>query len=437
MGKVVSDLHNFIQWHEGMLLSPQHFQQSDRYLQHLFSVFGLSCNTFCYGVHELSVDTSALSSGVIRVMKARGVFQDGYSFDYDAMYDHPLHKNLIDYFTTHMASVRVHLAIPARKEGKSELIGDMARYYAHEEINVNDENGGDNHINIPVLKPKMRLLTDDEVDARYSSFPILEVEKAVDGGIAATNFIPPYITVDEHSKVSEMCREVARLIRSKVSYFADRKDNHSKSNTDESLSCLRLLIQAALPLEAIIKINGIQPFEIYKCLLNSVSNIIAVNPAQLIPTLPKYDHNDIFGTFNAMAEYARGILEGMKQKYDIIHFAKEDHFFKLQMKKEWLERDEIAIGIQKSFSSTENDILNWISGVQIASESMLHVIKDRRILGAERSIMERGAYITQPTGMIILAVKTQNAYIKASEKLCLVNASQSIPPEEVILYAEC
>ncbi|GHU16738.1 hypothetical protein FACS189472_02470 [Alphaproteobacteria bacterium] len=403
----------------------------------MFGVFGLSCYTFCYGVHELKVDTSALTSGVIRVMKARGIFQDGYSFEYDAMYDHPLQKNLIEYFTSHMASVKIYLAIPARKEGKSELSGDMARYYTEEEINVNDENTGDNHINIPVLKPKLRLLTENEVDARYSSFPIFEVEKSADGGIAATNYIPPYITVDEHSKVSEMCREIARLIRSKVSYFADRKDNHARSATDESLSCLRLLIQAALPLEAIVKINGVQPFEIYKCLLNSVSNIIAVNPAQLIPMLPKYDHNDIFETFNAMADYAKGILDGMKHKYEIIHFVKEGSLFSLQMKKEWLQKDEIAIGIQKPFSATDTDILNWISGVQIASESMLHVIKDRRILGAERSIMERGAYITQPTGMTILAVKTQNAYIKVSEKLCVVNASPVVLPDEVILYADC
>ncbi|GHU12288.1 type VI secretion protein [Alphaproteobacteria bacterium] len=434
---MISCAQNFIQWHEGMLLSPQHFQQSDSYIQHLFSVFGLSSYTFCYGVHELKVDTSALSSGVIRVMKARGIFQDGYSFDFDAICDRPLEKNLSEYFTSHAAAVRVYLAIPVRKIGKSELTGDMARYYPDELINVNDENTGDNLINIPVLKPRMRLLTEDEVDARYTSFPIFEAEKDVDGGVVSTNFIPPYITVDEHSKVSEMCRDIARLIRSKVSYFADRKDNYARTATEESLTCLRLLIQAALPLEAIIKISGIQPFEIYKCLLHSVSNIISVNPSQLIPMLPKYDHNDIFRTFDALAQYAKNILESMKQRYEIVHFDKEESLFKLQMKKEWLDRDEIAIGVQKAFSSTDADILSWISGVQIASESMLHAIKDRRILGAERSVMERGAYITQPNGMTIMAVKTRSTYIKDMEKLCLINSSKEIVPEEVILYAEC
>jgi hypothetical protein len=50
--------------------------------------------------------------------------------------------------------------------------------------------------------------------------------------------------------------------------------------------------------------------------------------------------------------------------------------------------------------------------------------------------MERGSYITQPSGMKILSVKTRSAYIKPMEKLCLVNPSCSVIPEEVILYAD-
>ncbi|MDR3151675.1 MAG: type VI secretion system baseplate subunit TssK [Holosporaceae bacterium] len=420
-----------------MLLSPHHFQQSDNHLQQMFSIFCTSGNAFCYGVHEISVDTSALSSGVIRILKVRGIFQDGYYFDYDAMRDSPLEKNLSEYFLAHTTPIKVYLAIPVRKIGENELSGDMARYYPGELENVNDENTGENLINIPVLKPKIRLLTAEEIDARYTSFPIFEAEKSVDGGVVGTKFIPPYITVDEHSKISEVCRGIAQAIRSKVSYFADRKDNYAGVVTDESMACLRILIQAALPLEAIIKTNYLQPFEIYKCLLHSAANIISVNPTQLIPLLPKYDHVDLLGTFDSLQKYVQNILEKMKQKYEIVRFEKEGNTFKLQMKKEWLSAgDEIAIGIQKAFSVTEDETLRWISGVQIASESMLGMIKDRRILGAERCIMERGAYITQPAGMTILSVKIKNAYIKDSEKLCISNPSNSGVPEEVILYAE-
>jgi type VI secretion system protein ImpJ len=428
---------NFVQWHEGMLLSPHHFQQTDNHIQHLFGLFGSSSYAFCYGVHELKIDTSSLASGVIRVLKVRGIFQDGYCFDFDAVHDQPLEKNLSEYFLTHSIATKIYLAIPARRSGTNELSGDMARYYSDEVENISDENTGENHINIPILKPKLRLLLENEVDARYVSFPIFEAEKSVDGGVVGTKFIPPYITIDEHSKISELCREIAQIIRNKVSYFSDRKENYKRSVTDESMASLRLLIQAALPLEAIIKINGIQPFEIYKYLLNAISKIISINPTQLIPKMPVYNHNDLFLTFDGLLQYAKNVLNSLKQQYEIILFDKDGQTFKLQMKKEWLGKDELAIGVMKTFASSEDDILNWINGVQIASESMLPMLRERRILGAERSIMERGAYITQPNGMKILSVKTKSAYIKPMEKLCLTNASLHIIPEEVVLYADC
>ena len=96
-----------------------------------------------------------------------------------------------------------------------------------------------------------------------------------------------------------------RIIREKISYFADRKENFARNQTEESLSNLRLLIQAALPLESLIKINNIHPFELFRALLQTASSVIAINPTQLIPRLPIYDHNDLFTCFNQLHEYIK------------------------------------------------------------------------------------------------------------------------------------
>ncbi|MCR5224681.1 MAG: type VI secretion system baseplate subunit TssK, partial [Alphaproteobacteria bacterium] len=237
-----------VQWYEGMLISPQHFQQSENYLQHLFREFSSAHSAFGYGVYDLKIDTSALASGVIRVLNARGIFKDGLFFDFDALHDKPLERNLSDYFAVNSTPVKIYLAAPARKTGENQLTGDMARYYSSEVSNVCDENTGENPINISTLKPQMKLLMENEIDARYTYFPIFEAQKSVDGGVVSTDYIAPYITINEHSKISEMCREVAQIIRGKVSYFADRKDNYSRTASEGSMASLRALIQAALPL---------------------------------------------------------------------------------------------------------------------------------------------------------------------------------------------
>lgn len=429
-------MRSCIQWHEGMLMSPQHFQQSESYFQNVTSQICSAIFPFGYGIFELKFDTSSLASGLIRILKAQGIFQDGLFFDYDAAKDGPLELNLGEYFSTNTAAVKIYLAIPARRQGENMLEGDLARYRSSEILNVGDENTGDNQINIPVLTPNLKLLRESQADGRYVGFPVCEVEKSVEGGIVSTSFIAPFMTLDEHSKIIDMCRDVTRMLREKISYFADRKENFARNQVTESMTNLRLLIQAALPLESIIKTKKIHPFEVFKYLLRTAADIAAINPAQLIPRLPVYDHNNLFQSFRQICDYVKGIVSKLKQEYDIVQFTREDSEFFLQMHPDWLNKDEIAIGIQKPFSLSENDILDWIGGLQIASESMMHAIKNRRILGAERRILERGEYITQPSGMTIIAVKTQTAYIRPNERLYLTSTVRGIMPEEVILYAD-
>ncbi|MBQ3564561.1 MAG: type VI secretion system baseplate subunit TssK [Alphaproteobacteria bacterium] len=427
---------SMIQWHEGMLMMPQHFQQTNNYFLRTINRGTAALSPFGYGVFDLSIDTAALVSGLVRVLKVSGLFQDGLFFEFDAMNDEPLELNLTEYFTINTTATKIYLAVPTERAGENLLEGKMARYRSSEMLNVKDENIGENAINIPILKPNLKLLQENQVDGRYCCFPIFEAEKSVEGGVVSTNFIAPYVSLGEHSKIMELCRDVVRAIRDKIAYFADRHDNFDHDHTTESLANLRLLIQAALPLESIIKINGIHPFEVYKNLQYALASIIAVNPTQLIPRFPVYNHEDLADSFFHLHKYALDVLNRLKQKYDIIKFRRQDDVFMLNMKSEWLDVGELAIGIQKPFSISSDDLLSWINSLQIASESMMPMIKDRRILGAERRIVERGQYITQPSGMQIIAVKIPSAYVKPNENLCLTSSTSDILPEEIILYAD-
>jgi len=424
-----------VQWHEGMLLSPHHFQQMSNHVQQLFALLGSSC--FNYGFFDLKIDTAALSSGVVRVLQAKGIFQDGLIFDFSALKDQPLEKNLSEYFKTNTSAIKIYLGVYTHRTGENLVTGNNSRYYSVEAQNISDENSGQNPINIPMLKPKLRLLTEEELDPRYVAFPITEIQKSLEGAIQQTDFIPPFIAINEYSKIVEMCRIVVQKIRDKVSYFSDRKDNFAQDSSDIALTNLRLLIKALLPMEAMIRINNIRPFELYQCLLQSTTDVIATNPSQLIPRLPMYEHNDLYATFSALLNHITHVLNTLKQKYIIVHFDRDGGLFKLQLKKEWLEKDEIIIGVQKSFSSTESDNLNWINSAQIASESMMPLIKDHRIIGADRKIMERGSYITQPNGTTMVSIKKDSSYVKPMESLCIVNSSYPIVPDSVVLYAEC
>ena len=429
-------MESFVQWHEGMLISPQHFQLTTGYFQKIMGNLSTAISPFGYGLFDFKVDSSCLSSGLIRILKAKGFFRDGLFFDFDAARDDPLELNLGDYFAANSTATKIYLAVATWRSGENMLEGELARYHSSEIPDVRDENTGKEPIAVPILKPNLKLFQESHVDARYQSFPVFEVEKSVDGGVVGTKFIAPLLALDEHSKIIEMCSTLVRIIRDKISYFADRKENIARNQTEESLTNLRLLIQAVIPLETVLSVSGLHPFELFKALSQTASSIMAINPAQLIPRLPNYNHEDLYDCFYQLFEYLHGIISHLKQKYDVVLFEKIQDEFRLMMHPDWLERDEIAIGIRKPFSATDSDIINWINGLQIASESMLSLIKDHRVLGAERRILERGEYITQPNGVTIIAVKTKTTYIKANEPLCLSSSNFDVIPEEIILYAE-
>src|SRR6185437_11807774 len=68
-------------WTKGVLLSPQHLQTQDRFLEDLIQ-FQLSGLTYCpWGFHRLEIDHEALAAGSFAISQAAGIFPDGLLFD--------------------------------------------------------------------------------------------------------------------------------------------------------------------------------------------------------------------------------------------------------------------------------------------------------------------------------------------------------------------
>ena len=71
------DIPEAIQWHEGMLLSPQHFQQSAWRHELLVQYGSLLVAPYCWGVRSLTLDTKLLPGGTFRVLELEAVMSDG------------------------------------------------------------------------------------------------------------------------------------------------------------------------------------------------------------------------------------------------------------------------------------------------------------------------------------------------------------------------
>ena len=63
-----------------MFLSPQHFQQQERYVENFTREFAGQVSPKCFGVTHLELDRSMLNIGKVSVRRAKGIFPDGTPF---------------------------------------------------------------------------------------------------------------------------------------------------------------------------------------------------------------------------------------------------------------------------------------------------------------------------------------------------------------------
>ena len=62
-----------VQWHEGMMLSPQHFQQSDLRHHQILSHQLMLSSYYHWGVYALKLDPIVLPDGLVRILELEWV----------------------------------------------------------------------------------------------------------------------------------------------------------------------------------------------------------------------------------------------------------------------------------------------------------------------------------------------------------------------------
>jgi type VI secretion system protein ImpJ len=73
-----------IQWHEGMLLAPQHFQQSQARTDALTCWHMLIAAPLAWGIRHIEIDMGLLAGGLLRIIALDAVLPDGTWVWHDA-----------------------------------------------------------------------------------------------------------------------------------------------------------------------------------------------------------------------------------------------------------------------------------------------------------------------------------------------------------------
>ena len=409
-----------VQWHEGMLLSPQHFQYSELRLEQLLYASTLSNAYTGWGILECEIDKNLLAQGIVEIAELLAILPDGttvlHSPENISADQQPLilRYNLADLGLKSATDVTICLCLHQTTDNKK-------RYDSVEYNNVVDDNSADNVITLPILRPKI-FLNPDVVPNECSGFPLLKL--TFDGKqFSMQPFLPASLSIAAGHSIRKRLSEIVLNIRQKAAYLINKaQQTTSAPILRDTQNTLKPLISCLCILEPLIGLERLHPERLFDHLLNIAANLLPLQTTQIPGVLPTYDPFDPGSSIDYFLNIFEKTISSVQQRYLSIPFHQQDRLFYLHLQPAYTN-DNLYIGFRCPPGMSEKQMYDWVQETIISSDEKIDVVTTRRISGAIRVAVqddEMDDLIPNP-GTIIFAIKKGDEFIKARQNLNIFN----------------
>jgi type VI secretion system protein ImpJ len=306
-------------WTKGVLLTPQHMQTQDHFLEDLLQFQLSSLAFFPWGLKRLVVDREALAGGTFALSSAAGILPDGLLFDMPECDKLPAPKPLDDCWEQDQESLDVFLAIPESRQGSFNVSTDRTEAstrFRAEVVMRRDENTGLSEKPIQVAQKNFRISAEGESLDGTSSLRIARVRRLPAGGFELdAHFVPPLIDIDASDYLIAIARGLVEILTAKSTAISATRRQKNQSLADFGISdvanfWLLYTVNTHLPqLRHILETSRGHPSELYKVML-SLAGALTTFSSTLHPRdLPGYDHANLAGSFGDLDQKLRELLE--------------------------------------------------------------------------------------------------------------------------------
>lgn len=423
------DLPAAVQWHEGMLLAPQHFQVQALRQEELLHFHLSLAAPFHWGVRRLRYDAALLLEGRFRVQELEAVLPDGLVVSHRAEragQDEALELELGPFTeAARKAPLRLHLAVPIDRRTST----GPARFASVASEPLPDENTGELPLRIPQLRPRLSLFA-GLPPPLYARLPLLEVLCEGESFVAG-DYIAPPLAVPPESPLGALCDRVSRRIREKAAYLLELI--HSTTFTlepaalEENQRLLHWLVAGLPAFEGVLRSGVSHPFGLYLALCALAGQVAAVGGDLVPPLFPRYEHQDPRGSFLAVTDFIeRALTQGISELYTRVPFRQEGKAFAAYFDPDWMNR-ELVLEVRGRSGSTPRQVQQWVNGCRIGSESHQRMMREKRILGLAREQLQGREGLVPRHGALLWSLEADPAFLVPHERLQLENSHE--PPD--------
>ncbi len=328
-----------------MYLGPHHFQAQARYFEDLIHFAG-SCFWFApYGLAGIELDADAVSSGIVSVLHARGIFPDGLPFSLPESDTIPESRSLVDLFPPTREGVIVSLGIPAnRPAGMNCFVDDEkespaagaetdTRYVSESRV-LHDENTGADERRVRFGRKNLRLLFDTGTEAVTAggliTLPLARVVRDGSGHFAYdADFIPPLLDISASNCLMAMLGRLTDMLEQRSASLKGGGLNQTTSTREIASMWLLHSLNAALgPLRHLSVGRRGHPEELFEELSRLAGALCSFGLDSNPRGLPLYDHDNLSECFGQLDRHIRAHIEIIvPTNYISLPLASEEKYF--------------------------------------------------------------------------------------------------------------
>lgn len=306
-------------WSEGMLLTPQHFQQWDRHLEGVIADRFRVHDPFAWGLTSIDINHEGLANGRFTLLKGTVVLPDGLIIDIPDEDSAPSTRVFTDLFHPAMESLSVFLGLPVERSdsltcqlGKES--GSRPPRFLAEHIEAVDTTTGDNLREVLVVKKNLRVFFSGEETADTVAIKIGELVRLPTGAVGLKEtYIPPCLWVSASTYLLRLLRGLIELLVAKRATFSDtHRGVLELIGTDLGKFALVTAVSTHLPvLQHLSQVERVHPESLYTALVRLAGQLQLLVPPGESSDLPSYQHENLGKTFEALDKRIRSIIEGV------------------------------------------------------------------------------------------------------------------------------
>ncbi|MDR5815336.1 type VI secretion system baseplate subunit TssK [Caballeronia sp. LZ033] len=431
-----------IEWYEGMLLSPQHFQQMAARVDTLVAWQTLAAAPFSWGVRKLRFDQGLLPAGLLRVLELDAILPDGTAVTYDAQHSDGARLELsLEPFAEQLSNGPLDFYLTLPGAGAMRRAAQVRRFRSTSGEPVDDQVSDAPPADIPRLVPNLALSAGDVPSAMHVWLRLGSLYKDNEV-VHLGEHQPPLLEIARDNPLWTSVASLLGQLRGKAAFVARQTANPS-SKVDDRLTQLELKdrlrsLMSALPLaEAVLRTPHLHPLGLYHALAALNGSLATLKPGGLPPAPPDYDHADPLGVFTPLLRSLRESMSEVNEEYREHKFEFRHGAFELTLDPDWIG-ERLVVGLR---GQSDRDLLAWMDGAVIGSQSVYASLRSRRVLGAARRGIDyaEDLGLRSGSGYLLFELMAEPALVLASELLVIGNPNEGASaqrPQEMLLFVK-